>query len=154
MAARRACGRVAGMFHRWRYDLTAALRAEPSQTAGWESGSALVVQVDAAPYLGAPNGSQGGTHEGAKNAAFMQFTLGWDWIQVRSAPGANLSTAIPCRTKCAARSDTHSRPFSPYVQSTKSEVQVEVYVETRVRSRSPCFPARNPANGAHVGGLP
>lgn len=53
-----------------------------------------MVQVDAAPYLGAPNGSQGGTHEGAKNAAFMQFTLGWDWIQVSR------------RTMCAARSNT------------------------------------------------
>jgi hypothetical protein len=62
-----------GMFHRWRYDLTAALAggAEAEAEADW-SQAALVLQLAAAPFVGAPNGSQGGTHDGAKNAAFMQ----------------------------------------------------------------------------------
>jgi hypothetical protein len=73
--------RLAGMYHRWSFDL------------GRVSSAAVAVKVEPPEFCGRRNCAdkpcakcscgQGGDHEIAKNAAMMQFTQGWDWIQVR-----------------------------------------------------------------------
>jgi mannosylglycoprotein endo-beta-mannosidase len=84
--------RLAGMFHRWSFDLgsVAALRARrgADSSAPLASVAVLVEPPEfcgrgGADRCGGVKGScgQGGDHEIAKNAAMMQFTQGWDWAQ-------------------------------------------------------------------------
>ena len=85
--------RLAGMYHRWSFDL------------GRVSSAAVAVKVEPPEFCGRRNCAdkpcakcscgQGGDHEIAKNAAMMQFTQGWDWIQVHPRMRTARTTQAP-----------------------------------------------------------
>lgn len=80
--------RLQGMYHRWSFDL--GKLSALTQLQG-TAAPTMSVRVEPPEYVGAgchackdppclPCG-QGGDHQIAKNAAMMQFTQGWDWVQ-------------------------------------------------------------------------